>query len=175
MSLAYLIIGILAALIIFAGDFYMLLMSSAMFFLDFLEWFTSSLDIGSSSNGYSFGGLIAVVGCVIFFCTLFMLVICIISFVLSKIPQISKALSFKVLIVLYSANCVLMLLASAMSISCAVWHTQQNDDIPGINIIVYVWAALSVLFWIAMTVLAVLNLVRMEKKLTDLNRDLRRC
>ena len=165
MSLAYLIIGILAALVIFAGDIYMLLMSSAMFFLDFLEWFTSSLDIGSSSSGYSFGGLIVVVGVAIAFLTFFALVICVISFVLSKIPKISKALAFKVLIVLYSANSVLMLLASAMSISCAVWHTQQTDNIPGTDIIVYVWAASGLLFWIAMTILAVLSLVRMKKEI----------
>ena len=165
-SLTYLIISILFALLMLVGCIYMILLGTTGFFEDFLEWFTSGLDVGSNSSRYTFGGLVVPIGCIIAFCCLFVLVISIVSFVLSVIRRMPKELTFKRSIVLYSVNSVLMFLTLLMSISCVVWHILSNV-LSEANKIVYTGAALGVMLWIFSTILAVLNLVRMKKKLNS--------
>lgn len=165
-SLTYLIISILFALLMLVGCIYMILLGTTGFFVDFLEWFTNSLDIGSNSSRYTFGGLVVPIGCIIAFCSLFVLVISIVSFVLSVIRRMPKELTFKISIVLYSVNSVLMFLTLLMSISCDAWHILSNV-LSEANKIVYAGAALGVMLWIVSTILAVLNLVRMKKKLNS--------
>ena len=162
MALAYLIIGILFALVMFAGDLYMLMMSAGGFFIDVLEWFTSSLDIGTSSRGYTLGVLILPVVVVIGICCLMDLVFCIVIFVLTK----SQKISFKKCMVLSIINSVLTLLASALGVVCVFWH-RYNEMLPEMNLVVYVWATIGVVFAVIMTVLAVLNLVRMKKRIAQ--------
>ena len=162
MALAYLIIGILFALVMFAGDLYMLMMSAGGFFIDVLEWFTSSLDIGTSSRGYTLGVLILPVVVVIGICCLMDLVFCIVIFVLTKLQKIS----FKICMVLSIINSVLTLLASALGVVCVFWH-RYNELLPEMNLVVYVWATVGVVFAVIMTVLAVLNLVRMKKRIAQ--------
>jgi hypothetical protein len=166
MALAYLIIGILFALVMFAGDLYMLMMSAGGFFIDVLEWFTSSLDIGTPSRGYTLGVLILPVVVVIGICCLMDLVFCIVIFVLTKLQKISKSLSFKICMVLSIINSVLTLLASALGVVCVFWHI-YNELLPEMNLVVYVWATVGVVFAVIMTVLAVLNLVRMKKRIAQ--------
>ena len=163
MALAYLIIGILFAMVMFAGDLYLLLASVVGFFDDALEWFTSSLDIGTSSKGYTLGGLILLAVIVIGVCCILDLVFCIVTFVLYKMRKISKSLNYRISMVLYIINSVFTLLASAISVGCVFWH-RYNEILPEMNLVLYVWSAIGLLFSVIMAILAVLNIVQMKKR-----------
>jgi len=163
MALAYLIIGILFAMVMFAGELYMLLASVYGFFDDALEWFTSSLDIGTSSKGYTLGGLILLAVIVIGVCCILDLVFCIVTFVLYKMRKISKSLNYRISMVLYIINSVFTLLASAISVGCVFWH-RYNEILPEMNLVLYVWSAIGLLFSVIMAILAVLNIVQMKKR-----------
>ena len=163
MALAYLIIGILFALVMFAGDLYLLLASVGGFFIDALEWFTSSLDIGTSSKGYTLGGLILLAVIVIGVCCILDLVFCIVTFVLYKMRKISKSLNYRISMVLYIINSVFTLLASAISVGCVFWH-RYNEILPEMNLVLYVWSTIGLLFSVIMAILAVLNIVQMKKR-----------
>ena len=163
MALAYLIIGILFAMVMFAGDLYLLLASVGGFFIDALEWFTSSLDIGTSSKGYTLGGLILLAVIVIGVCCILDLVFCIVTFVLYKMRKISKSLNYRISMVLYIINSVFTLLASAISVGCVFWH-RYNEILPEMNLVLYVWSAIGLLFSVIMAILAVLNIVQMKKR-----------
>ena len=163
MALAYLIIGILFAMVMFAGDLYLLLASVVGFFDDAIEWFTSSLDIGTSSKGYTLGGLILLAVIVIGVCCILDLVFCIVTFVLYKMRKISKSLNYRISMVLYIINSVFTLLASAISVGCVFWH-RYNEILPEMNLVLYVWSAIGLLFSVIMAILAVLNIVQMKKR-----------
>ena len=163
MALAYLIIGILFAMVMFAGDLYLLLASVVGSFDDALEWFTSSLDIGTSSKGYTLGGLILLAVIVIGVCCILDLVFCIVTFVLYKMRKISKSLNYRISMVLYIINSVFTLLASAISVGCVFWH-RYNEILPEMNLVLYVWSAIGLLFSVIMAILAVLNIVQMKKR-----------
>ena len=163
MALAYLIIGILFAIVMFAGDLYLLLASVVGFFDDAIEWFTSSLDIGTSSWGYTLGGLILLAVIVIGVCCILDLVFCIVTFVLYKMRKISKSLNYRISMVLYIINSVFTLLASAISVGCVFWH-RYNEILPEMNLVLYVWSAIGLLFSVIMAILAVLNIVQMKKR-----------
>ena len=163
MALAYLIIGILFAMVMFAGDLYLLLASVGGFFVDALEWFTSSLDIGTSSKGYTLGGLILLAVIVIGVCCILDLVFCIVTFVLYKMRKKSKSLNYRISMVLYIINSVFTLLASAISVGCVFWH-RYNEILPEMNLVLYVWSAIGLLFSVIMAILAVLNIVQMKKR-----------
>ena len=163
MALAYLIIGILFAMVMFAGDLYLLLASVGGFFIDALEWFTSSLDIGTPSKGYTLGGLILLAVIVIGVCCILDLVFCIVTFVLYKMRKISKSLNYRISMVLYIINSVFTLLASAISVGCVFWH-RYNEILPEMNLVLYVWSAIGLLFSVIMAILAVLNIVQMKKR-----------
>ena len=163
MALAYLIIGILFELVMFAGDLYLFLASVGGFFIDALEWFTSSLDIGTSSKGYTLGGLILLAVIVIGVCCILDLVFCIVTFVLYKMRKISKSLNYRISMVLYIINSVFTLLASAISVGCVFWH-RYNEILPEMNLVLYVWSAIGLLFSVIMAILAVLNIVQMKKR-----------
>ena len=163
MALAYLIIGILFAMVMFAGDLYMLLASAGGFFVDALGWFISSLDIGTSSWGYTLGGLILLAVIVIGVCCILDLVFCIVTFVLYKMRKISKSLNYRISMVLYIINSVFTLLASAISVGCVFWH-RYNEILPEMNLVLYVWSAIGLLFSVIMAILAVLNIVQMKKR-----------
>ena len=163
MALAHLIIGILFAMVMFAGDLYLLLASVGGFFIDALEWFTSSLDIGTSSKGYTLGGLILLAVIVIGVCCILDLVFCIVTFVLYKMRKISKSLNYRISMVLYIINSVFTLLASAISVGCVFWH-RYNEILPEMNLVLYVWSAIGLLFSVIMAILAVLNIVQMKKR-----------
>ena len=163
MALTYLIIGILFAMVMFAGDLYLLLVSVGGFFIDALEWFTSSLDIGTSSKGYTLGGLILLAVIVIGVCCILDLVFCIVTFVLYKMRKISKSLNYRISMVLYIINSVFTLLASAISVGCVFWH-RYNEILPEMNLVLYVWSAIGLLFSVIMAILAVLNIVQMKKR-----------
>ena len=158
MALAYLIIGILFAMVMFAGDLYMFLASVGGFFVDALEWFTSSLDIGTPSKGYTLGGLILLAVIVIGVCCILDLVFCIVTFVLYN-----KSLNYRISMVLYIINSVFTLLASAISVGCVFWH-RYNEILPEMNLVLYVWSAIGLLFSVIMAILAVLNIVQMKKR-----------
>ena len=113
-------------MVMFAGDLYLLLASVGGFFIDALEWFTSSLDIGTSSKGYTLGGLILLAVIVIGVCCILDLVFCIVTFVSYKMRKISKSLNYRISMVLYIINSVFTLLASAISVGCVFWH-RYND------------------------------------------------
>ena len=164
MALAYLIIGILFAMVMFAVDLYLLLASVGGFFIDALEWFTSSLDIGTSSKGYTLGGLILLAVIVIGVCCILDLVFCIVTFVLYKMRKISKSLNYRISMVLYIINSVFTLLASAISVGCVFWH-RYNEILPEMNLVLYVWSAIGLLFSVIMAILAVLILVRTKKRI----------
>ena len=166
MALTYLIIGILFAMVMFAGDLYMLLVSAGGFFIDALEWFTSSLDIGTSSKGYTLGGLILPAVIVIGVCCILDLVFCIVTFVLYKMRKISKSLDYRISMVLYIIDSVFTLLASAISVGCVFWH-RYNEILPEMNLVLYVWSAIGLLFSVIMAILAVLILVRTKKRITQ--------
>ena len=166
MALTYLIIGILFAMVMFAGDLYLLLVSVGGFFIDALEWFTSSLDIGTSSKGYTLGGLILLAVIVIGVCCILDLVFCIVTFVLYKMRKISKSLNYRKSMVLYIINSVFTLLASAISVGCVFWH-RYNEILPEMNLVLYVWSAIGLLFSVIMAILAVLILVRTKKRITQ--------
>ena len=163
MALAYLISGILFAMVMFAGDLYLLLASVVGFFDDALEWFTSSLDIGTSSWGYTLGGLILPAVIVIGVCCILDLVFCIVTFVLYKMRKISKSLNYRISMVLYIINSVFTLLASAISVGCVFWH-RYNEILPEMNLVLYVWSTIGLLFSVIMAILAVLNIVQMKKR-----------
>ena len=163
MALTYLIIGILFAMVMFAGDLYLLLVSVGGFFIDALEWFTSSLDIGTSSKGYTLGGLILLAVIVIGVCCILDLVFCIVTFVSYKMRKISKSLNYRISMVLYIINSVFTLLASAISVGCVFWH-RYNEILPEMNLVLYVWSAIGLLFSVIMAILAVLNIVQMKKR-----------
>lgn len=163
MALTYLIIGILFAMVMFAGDLYLLLVSVGGFFVDALEWFTSSLDIGTSSKGYTLGGLILLAVIVIGVCCILDLVFCIVTFVSYKMRKISKSLNYRISMVLYIINSVFTLLASAISVGCVFWH-RYNEILPEMNLVLYVWSAIGLLFSVIMAILAVLNIVQMKKR-----------
>ena len=155
MRLAYSLVGVLSAIVMFAGDLYVLLMGFAGVFMDFLEWFTTSLDSGSYARGYTYGGLMLVVVAIIGLYSILEFVIGIVSYFLSKDPDHKKW------IVLYSVNSALMLLASLMSIGCFIWLKTNGMLSP--DSLMYAWPALGVLFWVVMTFIAVLNIFQMMK------------
>ena len=161
MSLAYLLVGIVSALIMFAGDLILFVFSITGTFMDFLDWFTSSLDIGSSANGYTNGGLIFIIACVIGILSLSDIILSIVSFILSKVSK----KPFIACMVTYGLNFVLMFISSVLSFVCTGWQA-KNIFLLAPGILGYAWPILGVLFWISMTVLAVLNIFKMKKELS---------
>ena len=157
MRLAYSLVGVLSAIVRFAGAFHLLKYCLVGTFADIVEWVTTSLDHGSYSRGYTLGGLFLPVVCILGIYSILEFVISIASFFLSKKPD------YKAWTVLYGVNSVFMFLASLMSRGCIVWAKKinyikfENDQIP------YVWAALGVLFLMIMSVIAVFNTLRMKK------------
>jgi hypothetical protein len=65
--------------------------------------------------------------------------------------------------VLYILNSVFTLLASAISVGCVFWH-RYNEILPEMNLVLYVWSAIGLLFSVIMAILAVLNIVQMKKR-----------